>query len=133
MSQRRHDGPRHTSEWIDLTGSIPRRSRRGVSHQAPRPRHFRERLGQALRQLRSERDLPAGLLLFVLVGLCAGTPVSLAFAVLWGRRSPWLTPIGVLVGTFVGYVSLLVLLSSLWVVRRGIRMLRQRTERRLRA
>ena len=133
MPRRRHDGPRHTSEWIDLTGSIPRRSRRGVGHQAPQPRHFRERIGQALRQLKSERDLPAGLRLFVLVGLGAGTPVSLTFAVIWGRRSPWLTPIGVLVGAVVGYVSLLVLVSSLWVVHRGIRMLRQRTERRLRA
>ena len=129
MSRRRHEGPGHSSEWIDLTGSVPERSRRKVSHQASQPRHFRERVGRALRGVRSERDLPAGLKLFLLVGLCAGTLVSVALAVIGGSRCPWLTPIGALAGPVVGSVSLLVLLGSLWVGGRGIRMLMRWTQR----
>ena len=129
MSRRRHDGPRHTGEWIDLTGSIAERRRRGASHQAPHPNQFRERLGRALRQVRSERDVPAALQLFVLVGFCAGTPASLVLAVIWGRRSLWLIPAGVLAGAVAGFISLLFLFSFLWVVGNSIRMLIQRRER----
>lgn len=129
MSRRRHDRPRHTGEWIDLTGSIPQRSGRGVSHQAPHTRPFRERLGRALRQVSNERDLPAGLQLFLLVGFLAGTPASLALAVLWGGRSSWLIPAGMLAGAVAGFTALLLLFGSLWLVDKGIRMLVQRRER----
>src|SRR4030095_9057432 len=113
----------------DLTGSIPEGSRREVGYQASQTTPLGGRVGRALRGVRSERDLPAGVKLFLLVALCAGTPVSVALAVIWGSRCSWLTPIGALAGPVVGSVSLLGLLGSLWVVGRGIRMLMRWTQR----
>jgi len=72
----------------------------------------------ALRQV--GRDPPPSLPLFVLVGVLSGTPLSLALAVIWGRRSWWL-------------IGLLVLFGSLWVVARGMRILEKWLERRRQA
>jgi hypothetical protein len=85
----------------------------------------------ALRQV--GRDPPPSLQLFVLVGVLSGTPLSLALAVIWGRQSWWLIPLGLVTGALVGSIALLFLYGSLWVVARGMRILEEWLERRRQA
>jgi hypothetical protein len=130
---RRRDRPRHSSEWIDLSDSILRRARRLLSWGTSHTGNFRERSWTEVRQVRRGRDAPSAFQLFVLAGVFIGTPVSLALAVIWGSRSWWLIPLGLVTGVLVGSIGLLVLFSLLWVVARGIRILEEWLERRRQA
>ena len=104
-----------------------------LDYGASRTRNFRQRVWMTLRQIGCGRDPPPTLQLFVLVGVLSGTPLSLALAVIWGRRSWWLIPLGVVTGALLGCIGLLVLFGSLWVVARGIRILEEWLERRRQA
>lgn len=86
-----------------------------------------------LRQVGRGGDPPPTLQLFVLVGVLSGTPLSLALAVIWGRRSWGLVPLGVVTGALLGCIGLLVLFGSLWVVARAIRIVGEWLERRRQA
>jgi hypothetical protein len=125
--------PRHSSEWIDLSDSIPRRAKRVLSSGASHTRNFRQRVWITLREVGRGGNPPLTLQLFVLVGVLSGTPLSLALAVIWGGQSWWLIPIGLVTGALVGSIGLLVLFGSLWVVARGIRIVEEWLERRRQA